>query len=144
MHIPISYIIEYTPIDYHNMPFESSIRHISSYDNLLTDIEVTSSNLASLLDNLRVQVPEQLIKDWTRVHDDYLYFHDSLLECKTREMGDYTRSMMQQTLTHLEHFEGLIRDAVDPDMLAACDNKYVDLICLKDDKYNEHDKWYYD
>ena len=144
MHIPINYIIEYTPIDYHGLPFESSIRHISSYDNLLTEIETESSNLASLLDTLRAQVPEQLIKDWTRVHDDYLYFHDSLITSETRDMGDYVRSMMQQTLTHLEHFSDLIRDSVDQDLLATCDDKYLNLLCLKDEKYNEHDKWYYD
>lgn len=144
MHLPIRYIIDYTPISYKNCSFESSIRHISSYNDLLTEIEDKSIALSNLLDTLRVTVSEQLTADYKQVLADYDHYYNMLMECTTKEVGDYARDMMQQINAHIEHFENLIRDSVDQDLLATCNDKYMDIVCLKDDKYNEHDKWYYD
>ena len=144
MNLPIIYIIDYEPIDFHNMSFESGLRHIPSYANLLTDIEHESAELVTLLSTLRKQVPGQLLDEWNTVYNDYLYFHDLLTTCKTRDISEYARDMMNHTLEHLDHFEDLIRNAVDQNLLAQCNDKYFTLLCLTDEKYNEHDKWYYD
>ena len=145
MDLPISYIIEYTPIDYRGMYFETSLRHITEYDMLLTEIETKSKQLDELLKQIRGSCDYTRLSECIQLQKDHEFFVEALVHRHgTYEFGEYCRAMMDTISKHLEIIGDRVRQSVNHNLYHQAEELYQEISFLLDDKYNEHDKYYMD
>lgn len=145
--LPISCIIKYNPIEYTDDSFESSLRHIPEYDNLLTEIEKKSKILADMLNEIRERVDKDRIKLVQKLYDDSKYYQKELVsdEIKTHEYGNYCRDMLQTITLHVQCVSEEVRNSLmNNETYIKAEELYEDIYMLMDDKYNEFDKYYLD
>ena len=145
MDFPISYLVEYTPLDFHGRSFETSIRHIPEYNTLLTKIEDKSKQLGDVLKQLRMTCPTNRLNEYARLESDYEYFTEELVHRPSSyEYGEYCRAMMDTICKHMDIIDARIRPTLDKPLCAMVHDLHEEIWLLMDEKYNEHDKYYMD
>lgn len=144
MQLPINYLITYDPVTFKDSYFESSLRHMSDYDKMLTEIETKSKTLSELLLKLAETADKERLEEYKTLINDECYYNELYYTCGSREIDSYANHMCSFIHQTQDKIAKIIIDGLDKELYEKVRELYIEVTCLLDDKYNDFDKYYLD